>query len=56
VEEDNDLIVDVASMGSRVLVEELDRCGILPIDRIAHIFRAAIEVYLLFSSRKVEAV
>ena len=45
------LICDVAEMGALVVADELTEHGVLPLDKLAHIFRAAIETYLLFAAR-----
>jgi hypothetical protein len=48
---DDTLIADVAEMGALAVADEQTEHGILPLDRLAHYFRAAIETYLIFASR-----
>ena len=48
------LLSDVARMGALVVAEELTEHGILPLDKLAHIFKAAITAYTVFSGRAAE--
>jgi hypothetical protein len=46
------LLCDVAQTAALIVKEDLTTCGVVPLDRIAHVVRAAIEAYLLFSARE----
>jgi hypothetical protein len=51
VPDETPLIEDVANMGALAVADEIAD-GVLPLDRVAHVIRAAIETYLIFSARQ----
>lgn len=54
IDEEDPLIAEVADMAALALHEEL-AAGAMPLDGVAHVIRAAIVTFLIFSERRLVA-